>query len=379
MRIAFVYDAVYPFVPGGVERRIYELSRRLAGRGHDVHVYGMKFWEGEATLTRDGVTLHGICRPLHLYRNGKRSIFPALFFGGSVFFALIRERFDVIDCQQFPYTSALAAIVSRYFSRSPLIITWHEFRGDYWYEYLGFTGSAGKALEAVIVRAAIPTVAVSPLPEKSLKTIRGDRIIRLIPNGINIKEIQETLPSEQASDVIFAGRLIKEKHVDLILEAVKIIKETRPDIQCRIIGDGPERQSLEKKAALLGLLANVVFTGKLSEGKEVIALMKASRVFVIPSTREGFGISALEAMACGLPVVTSNDPMNAIGLLIDEKCGAVCDPDPRDLAEKLEVMLISAWENSGYCRLKAQANDWEAITSRLEQYYNEVGQGRSPV
>ncbi|MDD1713897.1 MAG: glycosyltransferase family 4 protein [Methanoregulaceae archaeon] len=379
MRIAFVYDAVYPFVPGGVERRIYELSRRLAGRGHDVHVYGMKFWEGEATLTRDGVTLHGICRPLHLYRNGKRSIFPALFFGGSVFFALIRERFDVIDCQQFPYTSALAAIVSRYFSRSPLIITWHEFWGDYWYEYLGFTGSAGKALEAVIVRAAIPTVAVSPLPEKSLKTIRGDRIIRLIPNGINIKEIQETLPSEQASDIIFAGRLIKEKHVDLILEAVKIIKETRPDIQCRIIGDGPERQSLEKKAALLGLLENVVFTGKLSEGKEVIALMKASRVFVIPSTREGFGISALEAMACGLPVVTSNDPMNAIGLLIDEKCGAVCDPDPRDLAEKLEVMLISAWENSGYCRLKAQANDWEAITSRLEQYYNEVGQGRSPV
>jgi len=379
MRIAFVYDAVYPFVPGGVERRIYELSRRLAGRGHDVHVYGMKFWEGEATLTRDGVTLHGICRPLHLYRNGKRSIFPALFFGGSVFFALIRERFDVIDCQQFPYTSALAAIVSRYFSRSPRIITWHEFWGDYWYEYLGFTGSAGKALEAVIVRAAIPTVAVSPLPEKSLKTIRGDRIIRLIPNGINIKEIQETVPSEQASDIIFAGRLIKEKHVDLILEAVKIIKETRPDIQCRIIGDGPERQSLEKKAALLGLLANVVFTGKLSEGKEVIALMKASRVFVIPSTREGFGISALEAMACGLPVVTSNDPMNAIGLLIDEKCGAVCDPDPRDLAEKLEVMLISAWENSGYCRLKAQANDWEAITSRLEQYYNEVGQGRSPV
>ena len=379
MRIAFVYDAVYPFVPGGVERRIYEVSRRLAGRGHDVHIYGMKFWEGEKTLSRDGVIVHGICRPFHLYRNGKRSIFPALYFGGSVFFALFRERFDIIDCQQFPYTSALAAIVSRYFSRSPLIITWHEFWGDYWYEYLGFTGSAGKALEAVIARAAIPTVAVSPLPEKSLKAIRGGRNIRLIPNGINIKEIQEALPSEQASDIIFAGRLIKEKHVDLILEAMKIIKETRPDIQCRIIGDGPERQSLEKKAALLGLLANVVFTGKLSGGKEVIALMKASKVFAIPSTREGFGISALEAMACGLPVVTSNDPMNAIGLLIDEKCGAVCDPDPRDLAEKLEVMLISAGENSGYCRLKAQANDWEAITSRLEQYYNEVGQGGSPV
>jgi glycosyltransferase involved in cell wall biosynthesis len=374
MRIAFVYDAVYPFVPGGVERRIYELSRRLASRGHDVHAYGMKFWEGEATLTRDGVTLHGICRPFPLYRNGKRSIFPALYFGGSVFSALLKERFDVIDCQQFPYTSALAALISRYFNRSPLIMTWHEFWGDYWYEYLGLAGSAGKALEAVISRSNTPTVAVSPLPLNSLKTIRADRIIRLIPNGINLKEIQETPPSEQSSDIIFAGRLIKEKHVDLIIEALALVKERRPDIQCRIIGDGPERQSLEKKTALLGLLANVVFTGKVAGGKEVIALMKASKVFAIPSTREGFGISALEAMACGLPVVTSSDPMNAIGLLVDEKCGAVCDPDPRDLAEKLEKMLISAGKNSGYCRRKAEAYDWEEITTSLEHYYIEIRQ-----
>jgi hypothetical protein len=47
MKIAYVYDAVYPWVKGGAEKRIYELSRRLAKRGHDVHCYGMKWWQGE--------------------------------------------------------------------------------------------------------------------------------------------------------------------------------------------------------------------------------------------------------------------------------------------------------------------------------------------
>ncbi len=74
MRIAYVFDAVYPFVKGGVERRIWEVSRRLADKGHDVHIYGMKYWTGEDTISREGVSLHGVCRPRELYSGGRRSI-----------------------------------------------------------------------------------------------------------------------------------------------------------------------------------------------------------------------------------------------------------------------------------------------------------------
>ncbi|MDD3551836.1 MAG: glycosyltransferase, partial [Methanothrix sp.] len=74
MEIAYVYDAVYPWVKGGAEKRIYELSRRLAARGHVVHCYGMKWWQGEDEIEREGVRFHGICEPRPLYVNGKRSI-----------------------------------------------------------------------------------------------------------------------------------------------------------------------------------------------------------------------------------------------------------------------------------------------------------------
>ena len=68
MKIAFVYDVVYPYVKGGVEKRIWEMSRRLAARGHEVHIYGMKYWDGPDNIQVEGVMLHGVCAPMKLYK-----------------------------------------------------------------------------------------------------------------------------------------------------------------------------------------------------------------------------------------------------------------------------------------------------------------------
>ena len=84
MKIAYVYDAVYPWVKGGAEKRIYEISRRLAARGHEVHCYGMKYWPGQDDIEAEGVHLHGICPPRPLYCNGKRSITQAAYFAGRL-------------------------------------------------------------------------------------------------------------------------------------------------------------------------------------------------------------------------------------------------------------------------------------------------------
>ncbi len=105
MKIAYIYDAVYPWVKGGAEKRIYELSGRLAERGHEVHCYGMKWWPDDKDIIMNGVHHHGICRAMPLYKNGKRSIMQATSFAGRVLSAGI--DCDVVDCQNFPYLLVL--------------------------------------------------------------------------------------------------------------------------------------------------------------------------------------------------------------------------------------------------------------------------------
>ncbi len=321
MRIAFVYDAVYPYITGGGEKRVWEVSRRLVARGHEVHLFGMQCWEGEQTITREGVILHGVCRPYSFYRKGRRRILPAFIFGVMVFLALARERFDVVDCQQFPYTSVFGSAAACRISRSPLVITWYEVWGDYWYEYLGLKGSAGKVLERLAARVPAHTVAISETTKAGLVSMAGDREITVLPIGIDTGEIDSVLPATTRSDILFAGRLIREKHVDVLIDAVGILRPSQPSIRCLIVGDGPERTSLEEKVRSMHLSGNVLFTGFLPRSGDVIAHMKSSRVFVLPSTREGFGISALEALASGLPVVTIDHPKNASRVFARDGCG----------------------------------------------------------
>src|SRR4030043_614907 len=109
MKIAFVYDAIYPYVKGGVEKRVWELAVRLSCRGHEVHLFGMKFWQGEDIIISEGVILHGVCPAQKLYNNGRRTIWQALNFSIRLISPLLKEKFDIIDCQQFPYFSCFSA------------------------------------------------------------------------------------------------------------------------------------------------------------------------------------------------------------------------------------------------------------------------------
>jgi glycosyltransferase involved in cell wall biosynthesis len=372
MRIAFVYDAVYPYLLGGGEKRVWEMARRLVARGHEVHLFGMQFWEGEQTITREGVILHGVCRPYSFYRNGRRRILPAFIFGVMVFLALFRQRFDVVDCQQFPYTSVFGAAAACRISRSPFVITWYEVWGDYWYDYLGRIGAGGKVLERLAARVPAHTVVISETTKAGLVSMVGDREITVLPIGIDTDGIDSVLPAKTRSDVLFAGRLIREKHVDVLVDAVGILRLASPGIRCVIIGDGPERINLEEKVRSLDLSDNILFTGFLPRSEDVIAHMKSSRVFVLPSTREGFGISVLEALAAGIPVVTIDHPKNASRVFARDGCGLESSLDAKDLSERIPALLVAGEETRVRCRMKAREYDWGAIIGRIEEYYRLV-------
>ena len=372
MRIAYVYDAVYPYILGGVEKRVWEIARRLVARGHDVHLFGMHLWDGESTITRDGVVLHGICRPYGLYRKGKRRILPAFLFGIMLLPALARERFDVVDCQQFPYTSVFGAAAACRIARSPFVITWHEVWGEYWYEYLGWKGVFGKITERLVARLTPDIIPVSGTTAKKLAHLGVPDEIRIIPNGIDPVHIRSVPPSPESSDIIFVGRLIKEKHVDVLVRAFAQLLPESPALTLLILGDGPELDTIRSLISEPGIRDRVLLKPFLDSHDEVVSLMKSSHVCVIPSTREGFGIAALEALACGLPVVTVDHPENAIGELITGATGFRSSLSVDDLSDTIRDALSRYPVMKPACMASAEAYDWDGIVDRVEDYFNSL-------
>jgi glycosyltransferase involved in cell wall biosynthesis len=375
MKIAYVYDAVYPWIKGGAEKRIYEISKRLVKRGHEVHIFGMKYWNGEDVIVKDGVYLHGVCEPRELYVEGRRSIKEAIYFARKLLIPLTKEDFDVVDCQAFPYFSCFSAKICSSVKRTPLVITWHEIWDDYWYEYLGKKGVFGKWVEKMTTHLTDKIIAVSERTKKDLERIGVGvrKEIRIIPNGTDFGKIGRVKASDEESDVIFAGRLIKEKNVDVLIKTVNLVKKELPDVKCVIIGDGPEKKELEKLVYDLGLENNLEFTGFLEDYDEVISYMKSSKVFVLPSTREGFGIVAVEANACGLPVVTVDHRMNAAcDFIANGENGFICKLSEEDIAGKILRELDEKKSMGRKCIENAKKYDWNEISLLAESFYGNL-------
>lgn len=369
MKIAYVYDAVYPWETGGIQKRVWELARRLAD-DHEVHWYGLRYWNGPETIEREGVVLHGISDPPDLYVNGRRSIQEALQFSVKLIRPLLREEFDVIDCQEFPYFPSFPSKLHTVTRDARLCLTWHEVWTDYWYEYLGWKGVCGKMIERLMTLLPDVHVAVSDRTSRDLSSL-GVANTTLVPNGISFDEIRPVPPAGQPIDVLFVGRLIEEKNPALVVQAIAELRDERPNINCIIVGSGPERSTLNHLVSRLNLETNVQFVGTLEDYEDVLGLMKSAKVFALPSRREGFGISVLEALACGTPVVTLAHPRNAAADLVDHgHTGALCAATPKAVAEGIRIADTATMEAD--CIATAQSFTWSRISKRMETVYREI-------
>jgi glycosyltransferase involved in cell wall biosynthesis len=312
-----------------------------------------------------------------LYVEGRRSIKEAIYFARKLLFPLMKEDFDVIDCHAFPYFPCFSAKICSSLKRTPLVITWHEIWNDYWYDYLGKKGIFGKVVEKMTTHLTDKMIAVSERTKRDLGMIGVRKEIKVIPNGIDFVKIGMIEASNEETDVVFAGRLIREKNVDVLIEAVNIIKKEVPDVKCMIIGDGPEKRRLEKMVYDLGLEANIEFTGFLADHNDVISYIKSSKVFVLPSIREGFGIVALEANACGLPVITVNHKMNAACDFINNNGnGFICELSEEEITEKIFIALDRREDMKRKCVENARGYDWDNAVNLTESFYLDTTQLR---
>lgn len=370
MKLAFVSDAIWPYNKGGKEKRLFEVTTRLAKKGHDVHIYTMQWWSGEKVKTENNVTLHAISPLYPLYSGERRSIKEALLFGLSCF-RLMTFDFSLADVDSMPYIPLYIMKLVCVIKRKKMVATWHEvWSREYWKSYAGTKGTLAYFIEKYSSLLPNTILSVSKTTTKQIGQYYGrSKNVETIGMGIDHRAIQKVQPSKTKSDILFAGRLLKHKHVDLLIEAVSLLAKTHPDIRCLIIGEGPEQESLSKKITALHLGKNIRMLGRVEHHTDLYGLMKASKVFVLPSDREGFGLVVLEANACGIPVVTVDKENNAAKDLISTgKNGYIAKLEPKDLALQVQNALSSKWKKNNVEKT-ADAYDWDSIVHKIESVY----------
>jgi len=362
-RVAVVTDALYPYHRGGKEMRYEQLLPRLQA-AVDVEVYTMHWWpERETTRVDRGVTYHAICPLFPLYGPTRRSIVQAIVFAVACL-RLLGRRFDVVEADHMPYLQLFSLRIVTWLRRRPLVVTWNEFWGpEYWRTYLGrWSGAIAWTVERRAMRLPDRIVAISPQTAERVRAFVGDAVVQEVPMAIDLQAIAgvDPAPADEAADLLCVGRLLEHKRVDLFLEALARLPATGRG--ALVVGDGPERARLEALARDLGLCGRVRFRPDVVDHAEVIGLMKAARLVVLPSEREGFGLVALEALACGTPVVATSHPDNHARVLVERSVrGHVAEPTVEGLTGAIERALAEA--SPGRTEEWIEAFDWGGATA----------------
>ena len=372
MRIAIFTELFWPYILGGGENRYYEIAKRLA-RKHEVHVYTMKL---------KGTKNYEIHENIHIHRLGifkhpldKRSLKPLVFY---FLHSLIKPlpNVDIIDCNT--YFPCISGFIRSKIRKKPIVATIHDVYRGMWGFALGnkFLNPVGNFIELLVCKLPYNKIITVSSSTKNLlmKTFSiSNKMIEIIPNGIGIKTIDKIKAKKKKNQICYVGRLNPHKHIEDLIEVVEKLKSKIPDIKCKIVGGGVLRNKLERDIRRRGLSKQIEFCGFMKDYKNVIKIMKESEVFILPSTREGFGIVMIEAMRCmAVPVAYKLDAYkdfcnNKNSVLVKER-------DVNELYKKVEVLLINPKVRNDYAKngFRTSAKfDWDRITKSIEELYEE--------
>lgn len=381
LRWLFFYDCIYPESVGGVEHRNYELARELGRLGHEVVLSGWAEGRGAPHLN---VRVEPVARASRRYlARGRRSGIEALTLASQVR-RIPLDGIDIVETANIPYLHLplLARRCRR--RRIPLLVTWHEHWGRYWRKHRP-PGRFGPGMwrfyalcEHWSARFGTQAAAVSRLTADRVSKVRGETVA-VIPNGIPFERIRALAAESDANapPLVYAGRLIPEKRIDLLLDATARLAATERGRRhvtergalLRIIGGGPAEDDLRSHIERENLAGVVDFAGRLPENEDVWRAVAGAVVAVQPSAREGFGLFPLEAMAAGVPVVHCRSPNSAVSELVrDGREGWAVDPDAQVLAGLLEGLLKAPEKVASASRsaVERAANyDWRAVAGRV--------------
>ena len=283
---------------GGAEVHLHEILKRLAAKGHEVTYFASGFEGGAAEETYDGI---------RVLRSGRW--FDANFVVPHRVRAYLRDHpCDLVieDINKIPF---FLPLVSR--ARVVAVVP-HLFGATVFRETNPLFGSYVYLWEKLIpsVYRKCRFVAISPSTKTDLvsRGIAADRI-DVVLCGLDhaAYRVLGGVERDSVPTMVHFGRVRKYKSIDVVIRAFARVRESLPAARLLIVGDGPERENLIRLALGLGLGSSVDFPGAVS-ASDLVGILNRAHLFVNASPKEGWGLTVIEANACGLPVVASRRP-----------------------------------------------------------------------
>lgn len=184
--------------------------------------------------------------------------------------------------------------------------------------------------------------------------------ITITPNGVDRDRFRPDIATTNEDYVLFVGRLVDQKHPELIIRLAK----RRTDLKFAIGGDGPLREKLERQAP-----ANVEFLGHLSKTALIEEYSRAS-VAMCPYENEGFGMVVIEAMSCGTPVI-GLDSGNLSSIIKNDRNGTLCEA--LDIEEWIAALEYVQTNREHFePRESTKRYSWDIVASSYETVYNKL-------
>ncbi len=370
LRIGIVTEYYYPSL-GGITEHVHHFAAELLNRGHEVVIFTPEAGPFGRDTGAVGKHVIKIGRSISIYANDS---FARVSLGRNLnrdLEKLLHQGcFDLIHVHS-PLTPTLPLSSIRY-APVPVVGTFHtHFNENLWLSL--FRTKLLPYMNALALR-----LAVSPVCIKSLARFFPEHPFEVVPNGIDTtwySPKKDPLPeySDGAFNILYVGRFDPRNGLDILLKAFQILSAKHPQARLLIIGYGPLESSYRKMVPE-ALKDRVIFVGKVDEARP--AYYRSAHVLCFPAKKGSFGITLLEAMASGIPVVTTDiEGFRFVmtpgkhGLMVKEEEG------PEGYARALTFFLENPDQRRAMgekARQRALDFSWPRITEQVLDLYYQI-------
>lgn len=371
MRIA-LFTGAYNHIADGVSLTLNRLVGYLENQGATVQVYA-------PTVSKPALRHAGTLVPVpSISAPGRPEYRVSLGLGRGAHESLTEFRPHLFHIAT-PDLLGLAGLRSARRAGKPVVASYHTHFASYLdYYRIGFLEGATWSYLRWFYRQCLQVYVPTPSMTRVLEANGIEGNLRLWPRGVDSTLFHPSRRSNEWREsrgidpsvpvVTFVSRLVAEKGLDVLVKVLHGLSERQIDHRAVIVGEGPERQSLQEK------LPGAIFEGH-QTGSALATAYASSDIFLFPSETETFGNVTLEALASGLPAVVAN-ATGSNALVEDGANGFLATPRNADqFLEKVEILLRDdelRLRMGREARARAEHYDWSRVLAQIVSYYGEI-------